>query len=77
MIQLLRYLIGQWLRWLGDAIMPPATTSPPPMADLFDDVFDAVAGRGSQPDPECPNCQCGGDLCDEHGTGELHDWGKR
>lgn len=26
--------------------------------------------------PDCPNCQCGGNLCPEHGTGELQESGR-
>jgi hypothetical protein len=27
-------------------------------------------------DPDCPSCQCGGQLCSEHGTGKLQEYGK-
>lgn len=27
-------------------------------------------------DPDCPSCECGGNLCSEHGTGELTEYGK-
>lgn len=28
------------------------------------------------PDPDCPSCECGGQLCPEHGTGKLQEYGK-
>lgn len=44
----------------------------------LDSVFEIVDGQWvmKQLDPNCPSCECGGQLCSEHGTGKLQEYGK-
>lgn len=43
-----------------------------PASSMAQEILGMIKGRNiPKLDPNCPSCQCGGQLCTEHGTGKL------